>query len=252
MELVISVAVILILSSLLLPAVHRTRERADRTRCLENQRQLLLGWSLFAADHQGMLPANGHTPAGGSRTRLRWVQGNLNPLVAPADLFNDQLLINPAYAQLAPYITAASVYRCPTEPEPIRSYAMNAYVGWDGPEGRWLTPGYRVFRNTADFTALGPARSLVFSEVRPESLCWPFFGVSMATGAGEQLFAFPAVHHGGGAQLGFADGHVELRKWRDVRTLRPGNVLFHAHDTPSPNNADLAWLRSVATIRRSP
>jgi prepilin-type processing-associated H-X9-DG protein len=187
------------------------------------------------------------------------VQGYLNPRVAPADLADEKLLANAEYSQLAPYLPRASIYHCPEDRQPgaaerssgrIRSYAMNAYVRWDGPVQRPLQGGYRIYQKWRDLDKPGPSRLMVFTEVRPDSICWPFFGVTMAEGAGAQFFAFPATHHSDGAQVAFADGHVEYRKWRDRRTTHPGNILYHAHDQPSPGNADLAWLQSVASAKQ--
>jgi len=257
-ELLLAISILVVLSTLMLPAVHSTRERTDRVQCLENQRQMILAWSLFAGDHQGRLPANGYSPAGGSTTQLRWIQGYLNPRVAPGDLTNERLLTNPEFAELAAYLPRASLYHCPADRPGgtsgregnvrIRSYAMNAYMGWDGPVQRPLRPGCRIYRNWEDLDRSGPSRLMVFLDVNPASLCWPFFGVTMSGDADAQFFAYPGIQHAGGAQVAFADGHVEHHKWRDQRTLKPGNILFHAHDTPSPGNSDLAWLRSVATV----
>lgn len=260
LELLVSVSVTVVLASLLLPALASTRERTDRIQCVDNQRQIILAWSLFANDHRGHLPANGYSPAGGSLTEPRWVQGYLNPMAAPGDLANEELLRNPAYSQLAAYLPRADVYHCPSDRPTdtinpaqttrIRSYSMNAYVGWASIAQRPIQPGYRVFQNWDDMDSPGPARVMVLIDVRPESICWPFFGVNMNAGADAQFFAYPASYHNGGAQVVFADGHVERHKWRDQRTVNPGNLLFHGHDTPSPGNADLAWLRSVATTRK--
>lgn len=260
LELLVSVSVTVVLASLLLPALASTRQRTDRVQCVDNQRQIILAWSLFANDHRGRLPANGYSPAGGSLTEPRWVQGYLNPMVAASDLANEELLRNPAYSQLAAYLPRAEVYHCPADrpkdnvnsalASRIRSYSMNAYVGWASIVQRPLQPGYRVFLNWDDMNSPGPARVMVLLDVRAESICWPFYGVNMNSGADAQFFAYPASYHGGGAQIVFADGHVEHHKWRDQRTVSPGNVLFHGHDTPSPGNPDLAWLRSVATTSR--
>lgn len=256
LESLTSVSIVLVLASLLLPVFSAARERTRQVQCLDNQRQILLAWSLFANDHHGLLPANGYTPAGGSLAHLLWVQGYVNSAAAPGDLTNEELLGNPAYSQLATYLPAASIYHCPadrsrtTNPSVdfrIRSYSMNAYVGWDGPVERPLQPGHRIYRSWDDLAQPGPARLMVIIDVNPESICWPFFGVNMMTGAGAQFFAFPAAYHGGGAEVSFGDGHVEHHLWHDPRTLRPGNILYHAHDTPSVGNADLAWLRSVTT-----
>lgn len=57
-------------------------------------------------------------------------------------------------------------------------------------------------------------------------------------------------YHGGAGGLSFADGHSEIRKWRDPRTMpvfdpslvRPLNIA-------SPNNRDCLWLMERATRR---
>jgi hypothetical protein len=220
-------SIIVVLASLLLPAIHSTRERTDRVQCLDNHRQMLLAWSLFANDHQGTLPANGYTPAGGSPADLRWVQGYLNPRVAADDLSNERLLTDASYAQLAPYLPRASIYHCPSDrgTERIRSYAMNAYVGWVGPVQRLLQAGHRIYRHWEDLDQPGPAKLMVFIDVRPESICWPFFGITMVSDAGGQCFAFPAFQPFAPRTFSFADQSsytiVQYPGTRARQTVKP-------------------------------
>src|SRR6266498_3099414 len=50
-ELLVAVAVIAILSALLLPGLSQARRQANRSRCINNQRQLLLTWQLYSGDN---------------------------------------------------------------------------------------------------------------------------------------------------------------------------------------------------------
>lgn len=62
---------------------------------------------------------------------------------------------------------------------------------------------------------------------------------------------FPASYHGGAGALAFADGHAEVHRWRDPRTmppLQPGTTVLWGYQA-SPANADLLWLQQRATRR---
>ena len=54
-ELLVVIGIIGILSALLLGAVSRSKATAQKAACLSNHRQLVLGWQMYADDHQGDL-----------------------------------------------------------------------------------------------------------------------------------------------------------------------------------------------------
>jgi len=55
-ELLVVISIIAVLFALFLPALTSARERACRSSCLNNQRQIYLGTISFVADHDGILP----------------------------------------------------------------------------------------------------------------------------------------------------------------------------------------------------
>ena len=58
-ELLVVIAIIAILASLLLPALSRSKENANRTDCLNHTRQFVLASHIYASDNEQLLPASG-------------------------------------------------------------------------------------------------------------------------------------------------------------------------------------------------
>jgi|KBSSwiStaDraftv2_1062776.scaffolds.fasta_scaffold18063_3 prepilin-type N-terminal cleavage/methylation domain-containing protein/prepilin-type processing-associated H-X9-DG protein len=266
-ELLVVVGIVAILAGLLLPALSKARRQVRLSQCFNNQRQLLLTWHLYNGDNRELAVANGHGQAGSSialsstmndgaaATRF-WVPGD-DHFYYPA-FTNAQWLTDPRNAMFAPYLRSAVVYKCPEDHSfinvpgvgkfpHIRSYSMNAYVGWAVTPDE-LNPHYRVFATTADMVGpSSPASLFVFQDVHPDNICFPAFVVRMP-GEPEQFFHYPSSLHNGRGVVAFADGHVETHRWVDPRTAPPvnGNILAHWND--STGNPDLDWIRERTTF----
>jgi hypothetical protein len=176
-----------------------------------------------------------------------WVQGSFE--AQAQDATNTFLLVGSGASLFGPYLNSTKIYKCPGDRVPgtggfknrVRSYAMNAHMGWSGPEYRGNpNKNWRVYIKSSEFNVVSPSQLLYFMEVHPDNICRPFFGVIMDRDA---FYHYPASHHAGGAVNSFADSHVEFRKWKDKRTVRAANADTHSHAENSPGNQDIRWLQ---------
>ncbi len=251
-ELLVVIAIIGILASLLMSCFAAVKAKAKRIQCINNVNQLGLAWQLYAYDSTDKLVANGSTVPGGSLNQRMWVQG---AFYYPQDQTNGALLYNPAYAMIAPYMQSPGIYHCPsdrpsgTAVERTRSYGLNAWMGWTG---AWDVRLGTVSDPSMIFSKItqiaNPSEYFTFGDLNWNSICWPYFGVDVRPPGEEQIFNYPASYHEKSGVIGFADGHVQAHRWQDPRTIAAASPDFHAHDDPSPTNADMVWLRNHATI----
>jgi prepilin-type N-terminal cleavage/methylation domain-containing protein len=250
-ELLVVIAIIAVLAALLLPALAKAKHQAKRVRCISNQKQLAMTWLLYVADNMDRVPANGRRDPPDPNNRL-WVQG---AFFNPATVRTNEYILSPRYALFADYLKTIGVYVCPTDRDVVkdggrdypklRSYSLNAYVGWTGPWDSRMSSAYRIFQKQSSMVANMPLGTFLFMDVHPNSICWPPFGVQMVT---DSFFNFPGSSHNRAGVVSFSDGHVETRKWSDPRTVAAVSPDYHRHSDVSPRNADLIWIRARTTV----
>jgi type II secretory pathway pseudopilin PulG len=175
------IAIIAILAAMLLPALGKSKAKAQGISCMNATHQLGIAWIIYADEHNGTLVGNRHgaDARGPNPNADSWIGGWLD-WTASADNVTTAFLTDERWAKLAPYSKKQGrIYKCPADNykspantgERVRSISMNAAMG-DGNKanfGSW-TPTFFYAKKMADLIKPGPSMSWVFVDEHPDSV----------------------------------------------------------------------------------
>lgn len=149
-ELLVVIAIIGILTSMILPAISKGKQKGEGVYCLNNGRQMMIALQLYTDDHRGLFPPN---PDDANKVPgHNWCAGVAGK-GGPAE-FNPDLLKDPDRNLLSSYVKDIKVFHCPGDKRSgvyqgsdpaligktisaVRTFSMSQAVGT-------ICPGYSV------------------------------------------------------------------------------------------------------------
>jgi prepilin-type N-terminal cleavage/methylation domain-containing protein/prepilin-type processing-associated H-X9-DG protein len=251
-ELLVVIAIIAILAGMLLPALSKAKQKGHGILCMNNTRQLTIAWLSYAQDNSDRLVYN--QPSTG--TDLNNWAGDVMSWGSDPQNTNKTLLMN---SKLGPYIARnVGVFKCPADQVPcpvgprVRSVSMNAFVGPQDAKGTPINDRWRQFIKLSDFR--NPVSIFVLLDEHPDSINdgWYVFCTAADPAERTAWSDLPASYHNGAAGFSFADGHSEIKKWRDPSTNRAVKRSSNGFPVPVPASErnDIAWVAERTTIRK--
>ncbi len=235
-ELLVVIAIIAILAGLLLPALAKSKLKAQSITCVNNQKQLSLAWIMYAGDFTDLMPPNWLAD------HRAWIDGTVGNVDVLPGATNLVALRN---GLLYRYNPSDGVYRCPAAkggptlpPAPaymrnvqlVRTYSLQGRMGGaDGPtaarygvsDTTWvLGAQYAQYSKLTQVKNPSPSDAMTFVDESIETIDDGYFAVN-AAGEINAWQNSPSVRHGQSCVFAFADGHAERWKWLALHVEQP-------------------------------
>jgi len=265
-ELLVVIAIIAILAALLLPALSRAKQKTMLTRCMNNNRQMMIGWNMYASDYNDLLLESlKDSRAPSDASRVLWCAGNLDT-TGDRGIWDPTVYIDPS--PLMPFIGKnRQLWKCPADPvrvknnlgqlvQRVRVNSMSQVFDF----GSWLVSvpcggSYLCYGKMSEIRR--PTDTWVLGEEHPDSINDAAMAVQMAGNTGDpapQIIDFPSSYHAGAGVFALADGHCLSHKWVGSKIKPP--VTGDQPSTLQLNVAagdsakDVIWWSSITTVHK--
>ncbi len=222
-ELLVVIAIIAILAAMLLPALSRAKMKAKEIKCVNNEKQIALGYLLYTMDHEDFLPVAGtEVPVGSgwvapSRWFLQITPYIANQVTNYEELVARNLVVACPSARLGTNVIPASVPGY----QGYGGYGHNYYyLGYHQNDQKKISIIRKPVETCMNGDGLDPAVG---------GLSWWNYGYLYPP---KQFRSWPYVRHGKGGNYAWADGHVAFTTWDVMSAGKHGEIDWYY--TPRP------------------
>jgi len=221
-ELLVVIAIIAILASLLLPALARAKEKGKAIKCLSNEKQIGLGYLLYANDNSEYLP----------------LSSDLDN-ASPCEWFWEiSRYIAKETASVTNLDARNKVVACPSAK--LKNPALDAIPGREAYGGYGQNYVYLGYFEEPD-------RKKLTQVTKPTEACMNGDGLDTAAGLHWWNYGYlyppsmppwgtarvlPYVRHGKGGNYSWVDGHVSLTSWSVMSKGANGKIDWYYLKTP--------------------
>ena len=211
-ELLVVIAIIAILAGMLLPALAKAKERAKRVRCVSNERQIALGYLLYANDYSDYLPVAGSpdpSQGAGWVAPSRWFL-EISPFVSTGSETNYRQMVAKEKVVACPSALIAKAI--PTNVPGWQGYGgyghNYAYLGYTPDDRKKISIVTKPVETCMNGDGLDPKRDLQWWNLG--YLYPPTLAVTQPS--------MKYVRHGQGGNYAWVDGHVAFTSWTIMST----------------------------------
>ena len=239
-ELLVVISIIAMLLAILMPALSKVKQKAAGAVCMNNTKNLSLGWFMYQNDNSGKIMGGTNDATEADGTYVGWCgvprdeNGTKHSITQATPAVTDEDEIRGIkVGVLYEYLESPKSYHCPGDnirksrydgTKVFVTYAVAGSLNREARQGsKFQIKNYNEIRRpSTKYNFVETAENRNWNMAMRFVMAAPEFTDSPKWGWWGPL----AINHGDSSVLGFCDGHSEVRKWRDQFTIDHTNKMI--------------------------